>query len=142
MRTIITTAAALLLSAAHASADDQPDPRAGFSITWSTISAGGPAQGGGFSILAAIGQPATATMSVTSGPGTYTLSGGFLGSTTGGDPPCPADINGDGELNFFDVAAFVALFQAQDPIADFNNDGLFNFFDFSAFIAAFNAGCP
>ncbi|MCC5822355.1 MAG: hypothetical protein LAT64_06440 [Phycisphaerales bacterium] len=58
------------------------------------------------------------------------------------DKACPADINGDGELNFFDVAAFVALFQAQDPIADFNNDGLFNFFDFSAFIAAFNAGCP
>ena len=58
------------------------------------------------------------------------------------DKSCPADINGDGELNFFDVAAFVALFQAQDPAADFNNDGLFNFFDFSAFIGAFNAGCP
>lgn len=58
------------------------------------------------------------------------------------DKSCPADINGDGELNFFDVAAFVQLFQDQDPAADFNNDGLFNFFDFSDFLADFNAGCP
>lgn len=57
-------------------------------------------------------------------------------------PSCPADLNGDGELNFFDIALFVLLFEDQDPIADFNNDGLFNFFDFSAYLSAFNAGCP
>ena len=56
--------------------------------------------------------------------------------------PCRPDINGDGNLNFFDISLFVALFQTQDPAADFNGDGLFNFFDFSGFIAAFNAGCP
>ncbi|MCC5823455.1 MAG: hypothetical protein LAT64_05840 [Phycisphaerales bacterium] len=56
--------------------------------------------------------------------------------------PCPADLNDDGSLDFFDLALFVALFQAQDPAADFNNDGLFNFFDFRDYLLAFNAGCP
>ena len=55
---------------------------------------------------------------------------------------CPADINNDGELNFFDVSAFVALFNAGDPAADFNGDGQANFFDFADFLSAFNAGCP
>jgi hypothetical protein len=52
----------------------------------------------------------------------------------------PADINGDGELNFFDVSAFLTAYNAQDPIADFNDDGQFNFFDVSAFLTSFNAG--
>lgn len=54
---------------------------------------------------------------------------------------CLPDINGDGQLNFFDVSAFLTAFNAQDPIADFNNDGQFNFFDVSQFLAAFSAGC-
>jgi hypothetical protein len=56
--------------------------------------------------------------------------------------PCPADLNGDDELNFFDVSAFLTAFNAMDPIADFNNDSVFNFFDVSAFLSAFNDGCP
>jgi hypothetical protein len=62
------------------------------------------------------------------------------------EPTCPCDsaanINCDGQLNFFDVSAFIQLYNAQDPIADFNNDGLFNFFDVSSFIGVFNQGCP
>lgn len=59
-------------------------------------------------------------------------------------PPveCPADINGDGQLNFFDVSAFLSAFSAQDAVADFNGDGQFNFFDVSAFLTAFAEGCP
>ncbi len=56
--------------------------------------------------------------------------------------PCPADLNGDGVLNFFDVSIFLNAFNAMNPIADFNNDGVFDFFDVSAFLAAYNAGCP
>ncbi|MCA9276908.1 MAG: VCBS repeat-containing protein [Phycisphaerales bacterium] len=56
--------------------------------------------------------------------------------------PCPADLNGDGVLNFFDISAFLNAFNAMNPIADFTNDGVFNFFDVSAFLNAFNAGCP
>jgi len=55
---------------------------------------------------------------------------------------CPPDINNDGELNFFDVSAFLAAFTAADPIADFNDDGQFNFFDVSIFLTAFGGGCP
>jgi murein tripeptide amidase MpaA len=52
----------------------------------------------------------------------------------------PADLNGDGNLDFFDVSAFLAAFAAQEPAADFNNDGVWNFFDVSAFLAAFAQG--
>ena len=55
---------------------------------------------------------------------------------------CPADLNGDGVLNFFDVSEFLSAFNAMDPAADFSGDGMFNFFDVSQFLSAFNAGCP
>lgn len=51
-----------------------------------------------------------------------------------------ADLNGDGELDFFDVSAFLTAFNAQEPAADFNNDGQFNFFDVSSFLSSFNEG--
>ncbi len=55
---------------------------------------------------------------------------------------CPADLTGDGVLNFFDVSAFLGAFAQGDLIADFTGDGQFNFFDVSAFLQAFAAGCP
>ncbi|MFG0298582.1 MAG: GC-type dockerin domain-anchored protein [Phycisphaerales bacterium JB047] len=55
---------------------------------------------------------------------------------------CPADLTGDGELNFFDVSAFLAAYSAMDPAADFTGDGLFNFFDVSVFLSAYSSGCP
>lgn len=56
--------------------------------------------------------------------------------------PCPADLNGDGVLNFFDISDFIAAFNAGDPSADLDANGSLNFFDISLYIAAFNAGCP
>jgi WD40 repeat protein len=55
---------------------------------------------------------------------------------------CPADLTGDGLLNFFDVSAFLSAFAAGDATADFTGDGQFNFFDVSAFLTAFSTGCP
>lgn len=55
---------------------------------------------------------------------------------------CTADLTGDGVLNFFDVSAFLAAYNAMDPSADFTGDGAFNFFDVSAFLNAFANGCP
>ncbi|CAN0598725.1 unnamed protein product, partial [Laminaria digitata] len=55
---------------------------------------------------------------------------------------CAPDLTGDGNLDFFDVSAFLSAFTTQDPAADFTGDGLFNFFDVSFFLNAFNAGCP
>lgn len=59
-----------------------------------------------------------------------------------GGQGCAPDLTGDGELNFFDVSAFLSAFASQDFIADFTGDGELNFFDVSAFLATFAAGCP
>lgn len=56
--------------------------------------------------------------------------------------PCPADLNNDGSLNFFDVQAFLSAYSAHDDVADWNDDGQFNFFDVQGFLNAYSAGCP
>jgi len=56
-------------------------------------------------------------------------------------PPCPADFNGDGFLDFTDFDGFVAAFEAGSGAGDFNNDGFIDFTDFDAYVAAFEAGC-
>jgi outer membrane protein assembly factor BamB len=56
---------------------------------------------------------------------------------------CTADSNGDGVLNFFDLADFIALFNAGDPAADLAAPfGILNFFDLTAYTVLYNAGCP
>lgn len=56
---------------------------------------------------------------------------------------CQADFNKDGVLNFFDISAYLAAFNAQDPGADIAPPtGTWNFFDLAAFISLYNAGCP
>jgi len=55
---------------------------------------------------------------------------------------CFVDITCDGQVNFFDVSAFLAAYAAEDLRADFTGDGLFNFFDVSAFLAQYAVGCP
>ncbi|MBL4809531.1 MAG: hypothetical protein JKY43_05680 [Phycisphaerales bacterium] len=54
----------------------------------------------------------------------------------GGVVPCPADLNGDGTLDFFDISFFLA------NSVDYNGDTVFDFFDISAFLAEYGAGCP
>lgn len=55
---------------------------------------------------------------------------------------CAADFDGDYQVNFFDVSAFIDLFSAQDPRADLAAPpGVLNFFDLAAFIDAFKNGC-
>lgn len=56
----------------------------------------------------------------------------------------PADLAAPfGTLNFFDLSAYLALFNAGDPAADLAAPfGTLNFFDLSAYLSTFNAGCP
>lgn len=56
--------------------------------------------------------------------------------------PCPADLNGDGNLDFFDVSTFLTAFQQSNPLADFDKNGVYDFFDVSAFLTAYTMGCP
>lgn len=58
------------------------------------------------------------------------------------DAGCPADLTGDGVLNFFDISSFLADYNSQLPSADINGDGIYNFFDVSAYIQLYNQGCP
>ena len=57
---------------------------------------------------------------------------------------CPADLAEPfGTLDFFDVAAFLDLYNAGDTAADLAAPfGELNFFDIAAYIDAYSAGCP
>ncbi|KAA0213372.1 MAG: hypothetical protein DYG94_12550 [Leptolyngbya sp. PLA3] len=74
---------------------------------------------------------------------TMSISGTLIVNASGPAPEdCPADWNGDGNLDFFDVQGFLGAFSAGDQQADFVDDDQFNFFDVQTFLAAFSAGCP
>ncbi|MCR9075543.1 MAG: alpha amylase C-terminal domain-containing protein [bacterium] len=67
---------------------------------------------------------------------------GVLVLRNSADIGCPADLNDDGELNFFDVSAFLVAYTGGDLSVDFDGSGTLDFFDVSTFLVAFNAGCP
>ncbi len=56
--------------------------------------------------------------------------------------PCVPDVNADGVLDFFDVAAFLDAFSLGNAEADLTGDGLFDFFDVAEFLRLFSEGCP
>ncbi|QOI99888.1 MAG: hypothetical protein HRU70_05080 [Phycisphaeraceae bacterium] len=60
-------------------------------------------------------------------------------------PPCTADFNGDGFVDFLDLDAFVVCFEGEGcppgRTPDLNGDGFVDFFDADTFIEAFEAGC-
>jgi hypothetical protein len=58
-----------------------------------------------------------------------------------GESGCAVDLDSDGELNLADVQLFVDYLLAGDLCGDFSGDGVMNFFDIGAFIAAYQAGC-
>ena len=74
--------------------------------------------------------------------GTATTVGSVTIVAVGTIQTCLADLNGDGELDFFDISEFLNAFAAMDPAVDFNHDGAHNFFDISIYLSAFAAGCP
>jgi hypothetical protein len=52
-----------------------------------------------------------------------------------------ADVNFDGQVDFFDYLDFAAAFDATSPDADFNRDEQTDFFDYLDFVAAYAEGC-
>ncbi len=86
-------------------------------------------------------------VSVTDAGADTTVEGGFDAFSVASEvcnqgSGCPADIDGNGVLDFFDVSAFLSAYGAMDPSADFDGNGSFDFFDVSGFLAAFADGCP
>lgn len=57
------------------------------------------------------------------------------------DCVCPADINGDGRRDFFDVSVFLAAYLSSEELGDWNGDGVWNFFDIAGFISSYNESC-
>lgn len=55
--------------------------------------------------------------------------------------PCPADVNFDHVVDFFDYLDFVQQFSMQAPEADFNFDEVVDFFDYLDYLQAFSSGC-
>ena len=57
------------------------------------------------------------------------------------EEPCVADFNGDGSVDFFDQAAFLDAFEANDTMADIDGDGDYDTDDVDAFQTEFGEGC-
>lgn len=57
------------------------------------------------------------------------------------DLACPADLNADGSVDFFDVQWFLNAFTARQVQADLNADGQINYFDLQLFLNLFAAAC-
>lgn len=72
---------------------------------------------------------------------TADLSGGAGTNPAASDDGCPADLNRDGILDFFDLLLFLEFFSDGSADADFNADDELNFFDVLAFLEAFSMGC-
>ncbi len=56
-------------------------------------------------------------------------------------PPCRADFNEDGTVDFFDYLDFVDALAVQAWSADFNIDGVVDFFDYLDFVDSLSRGC-
>lgn len=57
-------------------------------------------------------------------------------------PPCVADRNSDGLLDFFDIQDFLNDYSASNMSADMNADGQYDFFDVQIYLNLFSTGCP
>ena len=129
---LIVSCAALIPSATLFAQD--------YEIISYTIDGGGASNSvsGSYILSGTIGQPDAGEPML---GGSYEHQGGFWPAISG-PAACPADFAAPfGELNFFDVSAFLAGYNAMDPISDMNNDGLFNFFDVSEFLSFYSQGC-
>ena len=71
-------------------------------------------------------------------------NGPFSGSAyvfTAPNVTTPADLNGDGLVDFFDMQIFLDWYSAGDLRADFVPDGVLDFFDLQAYLNLFALGC-
>ncbi len=86
-----------------------------------------------------------ATGAITPQPGAPFVTQGISPNDIAAWPgaACPADLTGDGVLNFFDLATYLDRYNSQDPSADLAPPfGVLNFFDLAAYLDLYNAGCP
>lgn len=140
---VLSTAALALLSIASVTANGPSG--GGFDLSWNTLdSGGGTSAGESFELGGTIAQP-DAGPAMTGGG--FELVGGFWPGA--GGPvviPCPADINGDNDVNVIDLLTVISGWGACPPPptacpADINGDGLVSVTDLLAVINAWGT-CP
>jgi len=111
----------------------------GFDLSWHRISGGGGmSAGGGFSVAGTIGQ---AEAGAAHEGGGFTLSGGFwAGVHMEEGVDCPADLTGDGVVDFSDLLQVLSAWGVcEDPQAcpaDLSGDGLVDFTDLLTLLSA------
>lgn len=121
--------AALLVAAACLAAAPSAHAQVGgdYDLSWNSISGGGGRSTGGFILTGTIGQSAPGTLS----GGSYTLTGGFLAAP----PNKPGDIDGDGQVNIFDIFYIAEGWNTVEgepnfaPWCDLDGDGQVSIFD-------------
>lgn len=106
-----------------------------------------PAPGDRFIVATVSGTIHALPLSATGDPGPgleYAVSADGGGVVVTVAPECPADLAAPyGTLNFFDIAAYLGLFNTGSPAADLAAPfGTLNFFDLAAYLALYNGGCP
>lgn len=72
----------------------------------------------------------------------------YVGALTSAPPPCPGDINNDGQRNLTDLSILLAAFGTSvgnpgyNAAADLNNDGSIGLTDLAILLAVFGSPCP
>jgi len=107
-----------------------------FAINWYTIDGGGGfSAGGDFTLSGTIGQPDAGDLS----GGDFTLRGGFW-QTFGVDcGDCPTDVDGDGDVNAFDLANLLGAWGPVTPgsaCLDADDSGFIEAFDLAVLLGA------
>jgi trimeric autotransporter adhesin len=105
------------------------------------------ALGAGLTVLIGIGNPVSDLAVQQDGTivavGSILTAGGRVSRSIArfGCPPCTADFDRNGLVDFFDYLDFVQAFADEDPRADINGNGTIDFFDYLDFVEAFDSGC-
>ena len=118
------------------SAERQATASGGFELSWFTVDGGGgTSTGGDFVLRGTIGQPDAGDLS----GGDFTLRGGFW-QTFGADcGDCPTDVDGDGDINAFDLANLLGAWGPVTPgsaCLDADDSGFIEAFDLAVLLGA------
>ncbi len=111
-----------------------------FDLRWNSIDGGsGTGSGGGYELAGTCGQP-------DAGPAMtgrdFELVGGFWSMPAPSAPPCPADLDGSGEVGFSDLLAVLSAWGACDKCPeDLDGDGVVGFSDLLVVLSAWGP-CP
>lgn len=117
-----------------------------FAVDWHSIDGGGAmfVSGGGFELGGTIGQ-CDAGQTLTGG--NFELVGGFWAVAAGSTaPPCPGDLNGDGQIALNDLTTLLSNFGtpsgATPDDGDIDDDGDVDLTDLATLLSVFGTTCP